>query len=65
MTWYVVALETDPDLYYKVFSYASTGSDSEFNVTKVFAQHINPQAIFMDRQRANEYAAYMNLKLYS
>ena len=65
MNWYIVVLEVDPELHYKVHSYEREETDGSFDADKVFTDHhLYPQALFIDLKFANEYAAYRNLKLY-
>ena len=64
MTWYLVSLETDPDIHYKVHVYEPEGCADTFIPEHAYRDHVYPQALFNDRKLANEYAAYRNLKLH-
>ena len=63
MTWYLVSLETDPDIHYKVHIYEPEGMIA-FIPERAYKNHVYPQALFAERKLAYEYAAYRNLKLH-
>ena len=62
MNYHLVILVTDPDLAYIVRGFGASKKDM---LNDVMFENENTIAIFKDAQRAKEYAAYLNLKLYA